>query len=83
MSTSVATLEETFTFNCGGCFQNPFGVHRNACCQMLPRKAAESVSKSVSFLLALLWLISTVAMATLQFLGTSFFWVSGVTEFSA
>lgn len=37
---SVATPEEILTFNCG-CFQNPFGVHRKACRQMLPSKVAE------------------------------------------
>lgn len=59
---------------------NPFGVHRNACCQMLSSKVAESISKSVSFLLLMLWQISMVVMATLHFHSKDFVWLSGVTN---
>lgn len=76
--TNVATLEETFTINCG-CFQNLFGVHRNVCCQILWSKVAEWVSKSVSFLF-LMWPTSTVVMATLHFVSKGFVWLSRVTE---
>lgn len=81
MLTGVATQEETFTFNRAGCFQNPFGVHRNACCQMLPRKVGESISKC--FFSAYTPLDNFYGCnGHLQFLAADFVRLSGVTEFS-